>query len=170
MVCSLFGLCLIGYIGYIILTNKNPKKLLSKMIVLTAVCSLNIRMGYMLKIGNSVVGFSSILVYLTGLISLLLIVQKKKVPRKLTIAVVGMILILGLGACRNIILPYKKSVVTGNWTDYVLGKNVESYISGQSLQIGYYLVLSFIGLILIASDILLDEYDFWDVLADVIKY
>ena len=126
-------------------------------------------MGYMLKIGNSVVGFSSILVYLTGLISLLLIVQKKKVPRKLTIAVVGMILILGLGACRNIILPYKKSVVTGNWTDYVLGKNVESYISGQSLQIGYYLVLSFIGLILIASDILLDEYDFWDVLADVIK-
>lgn len=170
MVCSLFGLCLIGYIGYIILTNKNPKKLLSKMIVLTAVCSLNIRMGYMLKIGNSVVGFSSILVYLTGLISLLLIVQKKKVPRKLTIAVVGMILILGLGACRNIILPYKKSVVTGNWTDYVLGKNVESYILGQSLQIGYYLVLSFIGLILIASDILLDEYDFWDVLADVIKY
>lgn len=170
MGCSLFGLFLIVYIGYIVFTNKNYKNMFKQMTILTLVCSLNIRMGYMFKIGDSVIGFSSILVYMTGLIALCIILRLKVVPKKLALSVAAVILVLGIGACRNVLFPYEKSVVAGNWTDYVLGKNVETYISGQSLQAGYYLVLFFTGLILIASHILFDEYDFHDILTCAIRF
>lgn len=170
MECSLFGLCLFLYIGYIFIKNKNINKIFKEMIILTAVCSLNIRMGYMLKSGNNTFSFSSILVYLTGLLSLHLILNKRKVQKKLTLSVMGMFAVISFGAFRNIMVPYEQRVITGNWTDYVLGKNVESYISGQSLQVGYYLTLFFIGLILIASNVAFSKDDFGEIFTSIIKF
>ena len=166
---TLFGLVLMGYIVYIFCKNKKINQLLKKMIILTAICSLNIRMGYVLKIGNNVFGYSSFLIYITGLVSLLYIVRKRTISKQLSSSVLCMFLVLVIGAFGNMLLPYKEKVVIGNWTEYVQGKNVEFYLSEQSLKMGYYLVLFFVGLILIASYSFFKESDFQDILSITIK-
>lgn len=158
---SIFAIILIAVILIEFIKHGLSEKYFEIILGITIACSLNVRMGYFIKIGENAISYGSVLIYFTSIIAIYFIAKKGFVSKKLFNCYLVLWLILFIGVFINYINPYSEKVIIGDWTNYILGKNVYSYLDSSSLQIGYYLMFLCSGLILLSSKKIL-KYDNWN--------
>ena len=164
-----FSIFLIGILIYGLFRQKNLQRYFEFLVIVSISCMLNIHMGYFLKLGNSTLSYSSMLVYLTAAVGVVVLLQLRKVPVKLTKTVVVFLAVLVCNYALFTFHMYQKPVIADNWTDYVLGKDVYSYLTPSSLQIGYYLMFTCVGIILICAKKIFTEKQFIKTLQTVLN-
>ena len=165
MSIPIFGIFLIFLIFLFLYKFKSSKTFFMNLFLLTLVVTLNVRMGYMLRLGAKYFNYDNFLVYLTFISSLPLFIKNKIYnKRRLTIVLVFFFSILaGLGI--NMLKPYSEPVVTYDWENYVrrIG-NTFSFLSSNSPKLGYYIMFFCVVVILLTAKSVFAKED-WLILA-----
>lgn len=78
-----FSIILIAICIGIIFKSKNLFDVFKNFIILTLIVSLNVNMGYFIKIGSNYYTYEIVLETLTFLTSLIIIINIKKLPKKI---------------------------------------------------------------------------------------
>lgn len=171
MSVTLFSLTLILIILWSFSKGKNFKQLFRILLAITITTTLNVKMGYFFKIGTKILSYPSFLVYLLAICAIIILIDKKIRCERSTIFLFFILLIIFfIGYISLIVSPYQEKVITGGWTQYILGQATLSNITASSVQVGYYLMLISIGLILVIIRFVLNSDDIFWIIKKVIKY
>ena len=170
MIITPFSLFLIIVIIKKLSSTKNIHSLLKSSIILTLSVMLNVRMGYFFNYKNSIVTYSTILVFFTSLLSVVYLLSKRIISKKVFVKYLYLILALVIGIITFFFIPYNHFVIKGDWTEYVLGKKVTSFIVDTDIKWGYYIRIMLCGLILIAYTNFFDYKETQSIIQSVIKY
>lgn len=168
---TVFSVFLIVLILYTVLTTRNFKKLYVKLVVLAIACTLNVRMGYFLRIGESQLEYTPMLIYLLGSLSILYVLYncKNENKNKKLLLLLFFVFFILVDAIWNKSFVYKGEVYTGNWDSYILGVRDLRYLDSNSIHTGNYLVVSSLVLIIYTISCMLKKEDYLYILNKVIN-
>lgn len=170
MVITPFAVLLLLIYTYILIKNKTTLKIFRSFIIVLAVVTLNIRMGYFFKIGDSMMAYRAVITYATTVIAIYLLCKTKRIPLKLFNCVVFFVLALMINLCIAKLYPYTGQINTINWVDYVMGERQYGYLDGRELEIGIYLVFICNCIILLAIKKTISKEDIHYIISKIIAY
>lgn len=168
-----FSLVLLGIVSIIIIRKKRLTSIFESLFALNLIVTLNIRMGYFVQFGTRTLNYASILTYFLGFVSIVLLMTSKAKRNRGFIAYMEFLGVLLLGIVIIAMFPYRELVITGDWTNYVLGKGTYQSIDISSIQPGYYLMFISYGLIIFQAKKSFNEITWGRVInkvIDVSKY
>lgn len=166
MTITPFGIVILLIIGSIFMIEKNAKSIFKALIVLMAVCTLNIRMGFFLRVGENSISYGGFFIYFISLYSIFMLGKTNNISARFFRVVCIFDIILFLQLAVNLISPYKGSIIQGGWQAILLGNNYQSFATKLSidfLQIGLYITLFGTSFIFLATDSVLLKND-WKVI------
>ena len=149
MSISLYGLFLLFYVIYIIAKHKRLNIIFDKLFFITLVTTFYIRMGFFVRIGNNMMTYSSFLIYITGVFSLIIVIKKRVL---FNIKAIYMLLFLSCNFFIARFAPYGKEVIVNfdhylaTLTNYIQYNDYYGKIIG--VQLGYYFTAVFLIIIL----------------------
>lgn len=166
---TVFSVFLIVLILYTVLTTRNFKKLYVKLVVLAIACTLNVRMGYFLRIGESQLEYTPMLIYLLGSLSILYVLNSHKNVKRKLISLLLFLVFIFVSAIWNKSFVYQGEVFTGNWDGYIFGARDLRVLDSSLIHTGNYLVISSLMIIVYTMVCILKEEDYVYILNKVIS-
>ena len=152
MSISIFGVFLISLVFLFLYKSKSSKTIFMNLFLLTLVVTLNVRMGYILRIGGKYFNYDNFLVYITFISSIPVFIKNKVYNKRILTIVLTFILIIVTGLGVNMLKPYGEPVVTYDWENYVrrIGDTF-SILNSNSPKLGYYLMFVCVVVILMTA-------------------
>lgn len=170
MVITPFAVLLLLIYTYILIKNKTTLKIFRSFFIVLAVVTLNIRMGYFFKIGDSLLAYRAICTYLTAALCIVISFRQKRIPLRLIEIVALFIFAMFINFAVAKFFPYPGPINTTEWEDYVYGVRNYGYLNGSELETGIYLVFVCNCIILIAAKFMFSEHDVKYVISRVIDF
>lgn len=136
---SIFGIVLMSYIIYQIIIVYSINELFKKMISITLIVGLAVRMGYFAKIGDLEITYTMFLYYITTILAIGILL-KRGIERKSLKALFILLIAFILNIVCFYFFRYTEPVIQSDWTNYVLGSINYSYINDNALAYGHYIL------------------------------
>ena len=170
MVITPFAVLLLLIYAYILIKSKTSLKIFRSFFIVLVTVTLNIRMGYFFKIGDSLLAYRAICTYFTTIVGIVIIFRQNKIQSRLLKIVALFVIAMVINFAVAKFFPYSGPINITEWEDYVYGVRNYGRLNGSELETGIYLVFICNCIILIVAKFMFSKQDVKYVISRVIDF